>query len=91
MSTSPDYRPDLDGILDGVYACKRWQVGTMTDQNFVPAGETEIRSDLQTWRDRAIADELRSLTTLRQFRDLQDVLNARADELDGDTEIEEQQ
>jgi hypothetical protein len=48
---------ELDEILTLAYACTRvweaWQYGTMTEEDFTPAAETEIRDELITWRDAA--------------------------------------
>lgn len=50
---------ELDEILGLAYACTRaweaWQYGTMTEEDFTPAAETEIRDDLIAWRDAAVA------------------------------------
>lgn len=50
---------ELDHILDGFWWNSRvweaWQVGTMTQDDFQPAAETEIVGDLIAWRDAAVA------------------------------------
>jgi len=51
----------LAAILADVWACTRvweaWQFGTMTEDDFVPAAETDIAGDLIVWRDAAVAAE----------------------------------
>lgn len=59
----------LDSILDGYYWCGRvwegWQVGTMTEDDFSPAGEEGIVADLIAWRNAAVA---KAIEELRQAR-----------------------
>jgi hypothetical protein len=49
---------ELDQILNCAYACTRvwsaWEVGTMGEDDFQPAAETDIRDDLIAWRDAAV-------------------------------------
>jgi hypothetical protein len=52
---------DLLGVRNGIYACTRaweaWSIGTMTEDDFIPAAEADVRADLIAWRDAAVAAE----------------------------------
>jgi hypothetical protein len=53
---------ELPGLLTDVFACNRvwsaWEIGTMTAEDFTPAGTDEdVLGDLIAWRDAAVAAE----------------------------------
>lgn len=59
---------ELATILDGTYACTRvWEAWfppyeTMTEEDFIPAADTDVRGDLIAWRDAAVASALAART-----------------------------
>lgn len=80
-----------DAILADTYACTRvwegWLVGTMTQHDFQPTAECEVRDDLIAWRNAEVAAELRRMarefdpSTTGVWRAAADMLLSRADEL----------
>lgn len=65
-ATADDSDAELDRLLADVYACTRvweaWSYGTMTEADFEPAAETDIREALIAWRDAAVAAAMRGET-----------------------------
>jgi len=54
---------ELQELLVGVYNCSRdwsaWQYGTMTEDDFRSAAETDLSADLIAWRDAAVAEAVK--------------------------------